>query len=426
MESSRLKSPLGPTMLVLVILAGLCTTPAFAQEGALGASLDSLLGYAREHNPEYSEVRFEADAAGERVIPAGALPDPTLRLELENITNYGTDARPSVFPSRVGDMKYTLMQPLPFWGKRDLKREVAEADAAQAKSRVLMTWNDLAARIKAAYAQYYVVTAIKQLNQEIFDLMQRLERVAQVRYATGLGAQQDVIRSQVEQTGLRSELIGIEDEQRQLQAQINALLSRNALAPLSEPKLLRPLPASSALEYTVLAERVRSRNPQLFAEDARIRSAEKSRDLTYRNRYPDFVLGVIPTQTGSRVNTWGLMLEMNIPLQQESRRSQEREAESMVSVAQSRKLAASNQILSELAGNLASFDAAHRTEVLTGTSLVPQAKLTFEAALVGKVDFATLLDAQRQIRQARQTQIKAQGQGQARLAEIERLLGEDL
>jgi outer membrane protein TolC len=42
------------------------------------------------------------------------------------------------------------------------------------------------------------------------------------------------------------------------------------------------------------------------------------------------------------------------------------------------------------------------------------------------VDFATLLDAQRQIRQARQNRIKAQADAQMRLAEIERILGEDL
>jgi len=42
------------------------------------------------------------------------------------------------------------------------------------------------------------------------------------------------------------------------------------------------------------------------------------------------------------------------------------------------------------------------------------------------VDFATLLDAQRQIRKARQDAIKAQAEQQMRLAEIERLVGEDL
>ena len=42
------------------------------------------------------------------------------------------------------------------------------------------------------------------------------------------------------------------------------------------------------------------------------------------------------------------------------------------------------------------------------------------------MDFATLHAAQRQIRQARQNQIKARLEGQVRLAEIEKLLGEAL
>ena len=63
-------------------------------------------------------------------------------------------------------------------------------------------------------------------------------------------------------------------------------------------------------------------------------------------------------------------------------------------------------------------------------SLLPQAELTFKAALsgyeTGKVDFATLLDAQRQIRQAKLNQIKSRAEAQVRLAEIERILGEEL
>jgi outer membrane protein TolC len=42
------------------------------------------------------------------------------------------------------------------------------------------------------------------------------------------------------------------------------------------------------------------------------------------------------------------------------------------------------------------------------------------------VDFATLLEAQRQIRKAKQDREKANAEAQMRLAEIERLLGEDL
>jgi len=42
------------------------------------------------------------------------------------------------------------------------------------------------------------------------------------------------------------------------------------------------------------------------------------------------------------------------------------------------------------------------------------------------VDFATLLDAQKQIRQAKLNQVNAALTAQMRLAEIERIIGEDL
>ena len=124
------------------------------------------------------------------------------------------------------------------------------------------------------------------------------------------------------------------------------------------------------------------------------------------------------------------MIELNIPLQQDSRRAQEREAEAMVGAAHSRAEALANQLLGELAGNLAALDGARRTEALVETQLLPQSELSLRSALAayenGKVDFATLLDAQRQIRRARLDRLKAQVEAQMRVAEIERILGEDL
>ena len=87
-------------------------------------------------------------------------------------------------------------------------------------------------------------------------------------------------------------------------------------------------------------------------------------------------------------------------------------------------------MLSELAENVSAFEASQRIEQLTRDDLLPQAELTFKAALAGyengKVDFATLLDAQRQIRRAKLERLKAQAEAQMRLAEIERIVGEDL
>lgn len=415
------------SLLFLLVLAW--GTAVQAQEPLPGASVDTLLEYARSHNPEYAAMRLEVDAAGERVTPVGALPDPRFRVELRDITRFGEQS-PALSPSRVGSTRYLLMQDLPWFGKRDLKREIAEFEAEGAQGRAMGTWAELSARIKSTYAQLYYVHRNEKLTREILDLMARLEKVVQVRYAGGLSPQQDVIRAQVEQTGMKNELIALENERRQLQARMNALLARPAASPLAEPDRLRPLPAPVTLDVAAIQDRVRARNPQLFTEEARIKSAEKSRELAYKNRYPDFTFGVSPIQYQNSVKEWELMVELNIPLQQASRRSQERESEAMLSAARARKEAASNQVLAELAENLSGIEAARRTETLTATSLLPQAELTFQAALAGyetgKVDFATLLDAQRQIRQARQNRIKAQAEAQVRLAEIERLLGEDL
>ena len=420
---------LRPLPILILSLAIAFGAPVFAQEAALGANVDSLINYAKTRNPEYAAMQAEAEASGERVTPAGALPDPKFRTELRDITRFG-EQNATLSPSRVGSTRYLLMQDIPWFGKRDLKREIAALEADGAKGRALGTWADVAGRIKVNFAQLYYVHRNEQLTREILDLMTRLEKVAQVRYSGGLAAQQDVIRAQVEQTNIRNELIALETEQHHLHARLNALLARPNNAPLQVPAQLRNLPAPVTLDYATLEERVRTRNPQLFADESKIKAAEKSRDLTYKNRYPDFTLGVSPIQYQSAIKEWELMVELNIPLQQSSRRAQERESESMLNAARSRKESTTNQVSAELAEALSGIEAARRTENLLTNSLLPQAELTFKAALAGyetgKVDFATLLDAQRQIRQARQNQLKAQVDAQMRLAEIERLLGEDL
>ncbi len=417
--------------LTIITLFGMIgfATPVLAQEVAPGASVDSLLAYAKSRNPEFAAMQAEADASAELVVPAGALPDPKFRTELRDITRFGEQSA-TLSPSRVGSTRYLLMQDIPWFGKRDLKREIAELEADGAKGRALGAWADIAGRIKVNFSQLYYLRQNERLTREILDLMTRLEKVAQVRYAGGLAAQQDVIRAQVEQTNMRNELIALESEQQYLRARLNALLSRPTTAQLAEPNQLRKLPAPAMLDFAGLEERVRAKNPQLFADESKIKAAEKTRDLTYKNRYPDFTLGGGPIQYQSAVREWELMVELNIPLQQASRRAQERESESMLNAARARKESTANQVIADLAESLAGLEAARRTENLLAGSLIPQSELTFQAALAGyetgKVDFATLLDAQRQIRQAKQNQFKSQVDAQVRLAEIERLLGEEL
>jgi len=410
------------------MLCALWLSPASAEE-PLGSNLSGLLDYAREHNPELAATRYEAVAAQERAEPAGALPDPVLRTELMDITNQGaTGAR--LLPSQVGGTKYTLMQSVPWYGKRDLQREVAAAGIAQADGQVAASWSELASRIKTTYAMHYFATASERLVQQSLDLLDNLEQTVQTRYANGLGSQQDAIRVQLEKTVMRGELIALQNEHHHTFARINTLLSRPTSAPLAEPLQARPLPPAAQLDEQALLERLQARNPQLQIAEAGITSAAKNRELAYANRYPDLTVGVAPTQNGNAVKTWDLMFEINIPLQQSSRRAQEREAEAMLSASAARKEALLNQTRADLSENLSALEAARQTESLIATRLLPQADLTYRSVLAGyetgKVDFAMLIEAQRQILKARQQQLQVQMEMQLRLADIERLMGEEL
>lgn len=405
----------------LTVASGLSSVAGAAEETLIGGNVDSLLDYARTHHPAFAALRLEAEATAERVAPAGALPDPMFRTELRDVTSEASG----------GSAKYTLTQTLPWFGKRDLRREVAAAGADEASGRTREGWLELATRIKQTYAQHHVHLHTLRLMGENLDLLQRLGEIARTRYANGLAPQQDAIRAQAEYTLLQGDLAMFEGESAQASARMRSLLGRPpAHIKLRPPETLRPLPATAQLDFVALEARLRANNPQLAQDAARIAAADKGRELTYRNRYPDVTLGVSPIQTRSRVSEWELMVEVNIPLQQESRRAQERESERRFEAATRRHEATLSQALADLGEALAGLEASRRVETLIAASLLPQAELTLQSALAGyetgKADFAAVLDAQRQIRRARQDLVKARGDQRLRLAEIERLIGEEL
>lgn len=415
--------------LTLLILPGFSWAEEVPASNPIGANVQELLNWADAHNPELAAMRYETDAASERIAPAGALPDPLLRVEFQDFAGRDAPDGFNPLPGKGNGTKYTLMQNFPLWGKRDLRREVATAQLEQFKGRRLIGIAETHTRIKNAYAQYFQTVSLKKLNEEILTLLGDLESVTRVRYASGLVPQQDAIRAQVEKTTLQSEIINLETEQQQAMVRLNAILGRAQSAPLSTSPELRQLP-SVTLDTALLQEKVVRNNPLLATQSAQISVADANKRLIEKNRYPDLTLGIAPTQRGSNISSWEAMVEVNIPIRFDTRRSQESEATAMLDAAKERRNGVENQVIGELHENLVAFEAAEKQRHLITYTLLPQAELTFRSALAGyengKVDFATLLDAQKAIRLARQGQIKMRVEQEVRLAEIERMIGEDL
>jgi outer membrane protein TolC len=421
--------------LSLVFCSAILLLPTFAyaesrlDKGLIGANVQELIEWADAHNPELLAMRYEVDAASERITQSGALPDPTLRVELQDFAGPGAPNGFNPLPGQGGGTKYTLTQSLPLWGKRDLRRELATADLEQYKGRRYASVSEIHAQIKTAYVQYYQSVGLKKLNDEILQLLTDLESVAQIRYASGLVPQQDVIRAQVEKTTLRSENITLETEQHHAVTKLNTAMGRPQHAPIMVPQSLRGIDAKK-LDSTLLQEKLARSNPLLTTQSAQIAMADANRRLVEKNRYPDVTLGIAPTQRGGSIDSWEAMVEVNIPIRFDTRRAQESEALAMLSAANERRQAIANQVAGELQESLSAYEAAEKQQALIQDTLLPQTELTFRSALAGyesgKVDFATLLEAQRSIKRAKQDKLRAQVEQDLRLTDIERMIGGEL
>lgn len=429
MFAIRMRLILTGLLLVLMPIACVHAATDEAMEAGFGSQLDELLAYARQHHPGIAAAQLDTEVANARASVAGALPDPRLRIEWMDI-NDGGERNPSPLPGRVGSTKYSLMQDLPWPGKRALARAVAGAEADAAERNVDVRWNELAAAITTSFAELYYVDQDIHLLVDILGLLETLERSARVRYAAGLAPQQDVIRAQLEQSALRGRQIDLDAARTQWQARLNALAGRPIAAPLAPPAALRPLPRMEQLDLASLESRIHRSNPQLLAEAAQIRAAQGERDRVRRDRYPDFSLGIAPTQVHNSVREWELMLELSIPLQQRARRGREHASEAQLAAAQARESDLARQIVGSLGEQLAALRAALQTRELIDTRLVPQAMLTLQSALAGyesgQVDFSTLLEAQKQLFEARLNRSQASLEAYTRLAQIEMLVGENL
>ncbi|HRF13244.1 MAG TPA: TolC family protein [Candidatus Accumulibacter phosphatis] len=407
--------------------------PAYAQmtpqAPPLGASLAGLLSYAREHNPDLGVRRFEAQAARERIEPAAALPDPRFEVELMDFTNtVNSERSPSLLPGQVGNTRYRVIQPLPFWGKRGLRGEVAEAQAEQVETLQQGTALEVENRIKTAYARQFQASGQIRILGETLSLLDAIEKLVLTRYGVGLVPQQDALRAQSELTSVKIELVEAQRRQRDNAARLNALLARDGDAPLAEPAQLPTAPAS--VSYRQLLEQIRTRSPEISRERFGVAAASKSKELTWLNRYPDFAVGLTNNRPYNAADNWELMVGVTIPLQQSSRRAQEREAERRLEAAQTRVVAAETRLAGRLGETLAAFDANRDKARLLRDTLLPQARATFDAAQSGyesaRVNFNTLLDAERQILRTRLALLDADVETAVRLAELELLAGAPL
>jgi cobalt-zinc-cadmium efflux system outer membrane protein len=384
-------------MLALALCSPLLGTgAAFAAEPVPGTTIESIRDWLVAHNPQLRALQAEADAADARILPAGALPDPMASVVLRGID----PEHPSLLPGNVGSTTYLLKQKFPLWGKRELSRGVARDEAQATRFERDATARELLAQSEEAYVRYWHARESVTVIDRLIALLEQVEDVAGVRYALGLAVQQDSIRAQVERTAMQRERIERLATGQEAMSALNAVLGRRADAPLAQPISQPLLGVEDASLTAALQQLERGAHPALQASTAMASAAHRNVELVRRNRFPDVTLSLGPMQRGNRLDSYELMLEVEIPFQQRARRERERESRLLEDAALSR----SDNTRSELEGRLGAawsrWTGAREKRQLIVKTLLPQADANFKSALasyqVGEVDFGTLLDALRE------------------------------
>lgn len=404
------------------------STDAASRSMIPGATVDDLLTMAHQMSPEVAAAALDTEAALARVDAAGRLPDPTFITEFKDIDRQ----RNTALPDQLARVEYRIEQDFPLWGKLRLEEEVARARAGTARETQRATELEVASRIKTVFAAYYAAFEGGRLTRDLYGAVATLADVTQSRYAQGLGEQEDVIRGEVEKTRLRTELVRFEADQRQTAAQLNALLDRPAEAPLASPVALRPVPEETTT-LAELLERGRSDNPTLGAAQSQIAAAEGDRALVQKSWYPDVTLGVTFQQfvdQPGRSPGYEAMIGAKVPLQWGLREAWEREAAANLAAARQRRDAAAANVRGDIASAFWALDGSRRIASVLKDVQLPQSRLAFQVALrgyeQGRSNLNTVLDTEQRAFETLLRLLAVQVEQQARLAEIERLIGRDL
>ena len=412
------------SMSYTLLLSGLFISSVWA--ASEGESLTSLQAAVQQDNPQLQQVMAEMQAASARTISAGALADPIFKLELMDFTPEGKGKQ--YLPGQTGQSKYTLMQDLPWYGKRDLKTSIAEQQADVAKFKAAKTQNELKAEMRRLYARRYETHQMWLLNEEIDSVLHQIEQTANSRYQQGLANQQELIQTQLNRSQLAKMQIDLEANQQQLHSWTNAILNR---APSAELAFPAELPSLSNNELKALKDTDwLKKTPQWQQTVSQRNAATLNERLVEKNRYPDFTVGVVAVQNQQQLEEWEGMVQFNLPLNMTRRTADEREAQAMSIAAKAEQQQMSNDLQSQFWRAITAIEQAQKQQQLLKNKIQEQAALNLRSALQAyqnnQLPLSGLLEAEQQWLEVRQSQIQAASAEQMAYADIEALTGKAL
>ena len=418
-----MRSSIAVVLVALSVLAGAMARAGEAQNKLL---LSQAIDEALKNNPEIHALENKLQSARARGNQSTYLEDPELNLEAWGIPLN----RPASIRSS-NPIVFGLRQRVPFFGKRALKSDIAGSEVRMAEEELRAKQVEVVAKVKNAYADYFLAGKSIEIAKAHLELIRQVSLTAENLYKVGKAPQQDVLKALLEQTDLLNRLNMAERELETVKARLNTLLNRHPGAQLGPPAELSLV--RMRLSFDDLEKLAVENNPELQGMEQNVRRSEKVIELAQRNqKYPDFMLGlqywVAPDQRQKHMYT--PMVSLTIPFSPWTKGKHDYEVEEAMAERQATKSqheAMKNGALLAVREMFTRARAAEKSVAFYQDGLLPQAQQSFEATVAayktGQVNFATMLDAQRTIREARLGYYKALVEHEQSIVDIEKAVG---
>jgi outer membrane protein, heavy metal efflux system len=345
--------------------------------------LPSLVREALANNPDIQAAQHRWAAAKTLIPQVQTLPDPML--------NFG------YMKVEEREWTYGMSQEIPFPGKLRLRGEVATSEAGRAEQEYLAVPLRVIARLKEAFYDLSLVHTSIDIVEKNKLVLRDFEQTAQARYAVGKGVQQDIFRAQTEVSRLLTRLAVLAQRKESLHADLNRLLNRPPADPLGTPQPIQMTRMQRGLaDLNALLEQT---SPLVQAQRKDVERGDQSLALARRDFLPDFAVSVggVRNETISK-NGYQVMLGIKVPLYYATKqREAVRGALASREAAVQELRAVKQELLFRIKDNVAQVQRAEQLITIIHDAIIPQARLTLEAAqagyAVGKVDFLTLLSS---------------------------------
>lgn len=366
-------------------------TLAAAAGGTPAADLGALLVQAEANNPEIAAAQNLKSAAETVPSQVQTLPDPVASVSYanESFNDFTLGESPDSL------LTFTWTQEVPYPGKLRLAGDAARREVEMSQWRLGFIRLAVTSRVKEAYAGLYRIDRTISILTDSRKLLTSFLDTARVRYETGEGLLQNVLKAQTEIAKLDVELEKLAQERVSTQAILNTLVGRDRDEPLG-PALTLP-EAVTAIQPSALEEEALNHSPEILEMEAAARRDEARLQLAQRQLKPDLMWGAAYTNRGDLDPMVMGMFGVRLPLYRERKQAQGIvQATYQLEAARQNVLAVRLKVSAEVRDLAAQVNRAEALARLYVEGVIPQARSSLESAAasygVGRVDFLTLLN----------------------------------